>query len=385
MAFTTKRALRILLPAIAISAAAQTFPTGEPEMASMGGIVFPMDSTAYRKFAENAANKPNIRVVIKLPASLGPEYRFGYNFVVGKQNRGWILDRDPDGYLLFLDHNGDGDLSQTAPVRLRVASGRPRADIPVVDGDLRWTCRFQVEQRRAKLDAPEQTVVEIIDGAVRRGVVEVAGRKIAFALSGPRARYDQVGASISFDRDGTGKLEAYQPSDQWVNLAGKTYAFNVDPSGASLTLEETEGRPDRPSLDVGSRMPDIVLADLQGRQHRFRVNAAAVTLIEFWATSCGPCRDEMPALQILYERLPRDRFDILGVSSDVSLETLHRFLDEFRVPWAECREPDAGPTHEILRVEGIPAYFLVAKDGEILDRWVGSGSSVQRIEALLAR
>jgi thiol-disulfide isomerase/thioredoxin len=377
-------ALLFFLLSLAISASAQTFYTGAPEMASASVLAFPLDSAAYQRYADSAGKYPNQPVILKLPAGLSPEHRFGYNFVVGEQNRGWILDRDAKGYLLYLDFKGDGDLSRAAPVRLHDESGTPRADIPIEDGDTRWTCRFQVEQWRPKAGAPEQTVVRIFDSTRRSGVIELAGRKIPFVLSGLHGRYGILGTDVSFDRDGSGKSETYKLSDRWVNLAGKTYEFHEDPLGASLTLRQTDSRADRPSLDNGTPIPDIELTDLQGKTHQIRANPAEVTLIEFWATSCGPCRAEMPALKTLYERLPRTRFEILGVSSDESLGTLRKFLAEFAVSWTECREVDEGPAHQILRIDAIPAYFLLAKDGEILDHWVGSGDSVKRIDAVLA-
>jgi hypothetical protein len=91
----------------------------------------------------------------------------------------------------------------------------------------------------------------------------------------------------------------------------------------------------------------------------------------------------MPLLKKLRDRVPRERFDIPGVKSDESLETLRKYLSEFSIDWRECREPDTGPIHQIMRIEGIPAYYLVARNGEIVDQWVGSGNSVKRIETSL--
>jgi hypothetical protein len=91
----------------------------------------------------------------------------------------------------------------------------------------------------------------------------------------------------------------------------------------------------------------------------------------------------MPLLKKLFDQLPRARFNILGVTSDESLETLGKYLVELSISWPECRESDDGSVHQIMRIEGIPAYFLVAKNGEIVDQWVGSGGSVKRIETAL--
>ncbi len=91
----------------------------------------------------------------------------------------------------------------------------------------------------------------------------------------------------------------------------------------------------------------------------------------------------MPKLKDLYEKLPRSRFDILGISNDESEEVLKKYLAEFAIAWPECREPDEGPVHRLMRIEGYPTYFLLSKDGEILDQWTGAGSAVAKIEEAL--
>jgi hypothetical protein len=54
-----------------------------------------------------------------------------------------------------------------------------------------------------------------------------------------------------------------------------------------------------------------------------------------------------------------------------------------RFAWPERREPDDGPVHGLMRIEGTPVHFLLTKDDEILDHWVGSGSTISKIEAAL--
>ena len=55
----------------------------------------------------------------------------------------------------------------------------------------------------------------------------------------------------------------------------------------------------------------------------------------------------MPKLKVLYEKLPRSRFDIIGVTSDESEEVLKKYLVKFAIPWPECRKPDEGYVHRL--------------------------------------
>ena len=361
----------------------QTFPTGDPVMTLATGTMPPLTPADYEKFAAAAKGHPSIVVIAKLPPNLGPDYRLGYNFVYDHANHSWIVDHDSDGYKLYLDRKGNGDLSAAEPLRFHDEGGVQRIDVAMQDSDARWTERFEVAKARSGADGTEAIVVRRSDGATRNGVIELGGHRIPFRLSGSSGRYGVLGTHVAFDREGNGKFESYEPSERWVNLAGKTYEFHVDPEGAFLTLKESDSRAERPSLRNGTPVPDVSLADLEGKTHAFRDGSSDLTLIEFWNTNCGPCREEMPLLKKLFDQLPRARFNILGVTSDESLETLRKYVAELSIAWPECRESDSGPVHQIMRIEGIPAYFLVAKNGEIVDQWVGSGGSVKRIETAL--
>ena len=87
-----------------------------------------------------------IKVIHQLARRLSPNYRLGYNFVYESANHGWILDRDSDGYKLYLDLKGDGDLSSAQPFRFHDENSLPRIDVPMKYGSGRWTARFELVQ-----------------------------------------------------------------------------------------------------------------------------------------------------------------------------------------------------------------------------------------------
>jgi thiol-disulfide isomerase/thioredoxin len=295
--------------------------------------------------------------VVKSPAGLSEAARYGYNFVVGGKNRGWILDgSDEKGWTLYLDMRGDGDLSAAEPRKLEGT----RLDVAVDD----WTCRFEIAH--LVVEGRPQLGVRIIDGTVRAGVIELDGLRFPFRLQGSRGKYDG-----EYDRVVVGK-DSYKTGDRFLNLSGKSYEFKVDPAGANLTLTElAEKRPDRPTLQPGSKAPTFpALAGLAGRK----------VLIEFWSTSCGPCRAEAPRMAELYKGLDRSKFEFLGISSDASKETLQAFLDEFKLTWPQVQEPFEGPIHQLYRVDGEPTYFLISPAGEIIDTWMGSGQTAARLK-----
>ena len=283
---------RFLLLALAASFPIwpQTFPTGNPVMTERGGVMHPLTPADYEKFAAGAKGHPNTIVIVKLPPNLSPDYRLGYNFVYEHANHGWVLDHDSGGYKLYLDRKGDGDLSMAEPLRFHDEGGVQRIDVPMQDSVAHWTARFEVAKALPGANGMPETTVSINSFATRNGVIELDGHRIPFRLSGSSGRYGELGTHVAFDREGNGKFESYQPSNRWVNLAGKTYEFHIDPLGASLTLTESDSRAERPSLRKGTPMPEVSVTDLEGKTHAFRNGSSDLTLIEFWNTNCGPKR-----------------------------------------------------------------------------------------------
>ena len=367
------------------SAATLRFPTGPAELSKNdGGIAFPIDAEQYAKFAEQFKSRAHHVAVVKRPAGLSPAARYGYNFVVGGNNRGWILDGDEEyGWVLYLDWKGDGDLSEAKGQKLERVDKVSRLDVEVSDGDLHWACRFEVSQ--IKMEGREQIGVKINNTSVRKGVIELDGHRYPFQLSGSAGKYNSEYDHFVVERFGNGAADSYKATDGLLNLGGKSYKFTVDELGASVTLTElAETGPDRPSLKIGSAAPDFTAADLGGTPHKLVGYRGRMVLVEFWSTSCGPCREEAPRMVELYKALGRNKIEFLGVSSDESEATLRKFLGEFELTWPQVREPFEGPIHQVYRVAREPTYFLIGADSSIFDTWIGSGETTARVTKALA-
>jgi thiol-disulfide isomerase/thioredoxin len=95
-----------------------------------------------------------------------------------------------------------------------------------------------------------------------------------------------------------------------------------------------------------------------------------LVLLNFWATWCPPCKEEMPSMQTLYEELGRDDFEIVAVNLQEDPETVQSFIDEhgFNFPVLLDR---SGQTARQYAVRGIPTSYIVDQQGRILARKVG--------------
>lgn len=140
--------------------------------------------------------------------------------------------------------------------------------------------------------------------------------------------------------------------------------------------------------DTGSRQaPELSLPDLGGRLVTLSESRGRVVLLNFWATWCDSCREEVPALAALNRRLAGKPFTLLSVSLDEdAAKAVPPFAQKHGVNYPVLAAD--GKTLGRWGVRGLPATFLIGPDGAVVKRWLGpiDASAVENdILALLDR
>ena len=114
----------------------------------------------------------------------------------------------------------------------------------------------------------------------------------------------------------------------------------------------------------GHMAPDFALKSNTGANIRLSEYRGDVVMINFWATWCGPCRQEMPLLDELYARYERVGFNLLGVNIDDDSSRAMHMVEElgirFPVLFDERKE-----VSKLYNVEAMPATILVDRAGNI--------------------
>ena len=128
-------------------------------------------------------------------------------------------------------------------------------------------------------------------------------------------------------------------------------------------------------VDAPASVPDVTMETLDGRSISMADQQGKVVLVNFWATWCGPCREEIPFLVRLAERYP-DHLTVIGVSEDHgSPDTVAAFAAQYGVNY-----PIVMSTPEIKRafpgVFALPTSFVVDPEGRIVESHVGLISPV---------
>jgi thiol-disulfide isomerase/thioredoxin len=133
--------------------------------------------------------------------------------------------------------------------------------------------------------------------------------------------------------------------------------------------------------------PALALKDLAGRPHALADYRGQVLLINFWATWCEPCRDEMPSLQRLKERLATRPFTVLTVNFGESGQKAGEFARRLGFDLPVLLDPGQQAARA-WRVRLLPASYLVDADGRVRYSVVGeldwaSDGAVDAVRRLL--
>jgi thiol-disulfide isomerase/thioredoxin len=112
-----------------------------------------------------------------------------------------------------------------------------------------------------------------------------------------------------------------------------------------------------------------------------------VVLVDFWATWCGPCKEELPNVLADYEKYHNRGFEVVGVSLDEDKPTLIKFLEEHRIPWpilfGDAKQSPG--MAEYYGITGIPTAILTNQRGEVVSLNARGQELTRQLDLLLGR
>jgi peroxiredoxin len=157
---------------------------------------------------------------------------------------------------------------------------------------------------------------------------------------------------------------------RWLAAAVVAAALAVW-AGSSAT-----GRPNEHALTVGEAANfDFTLKDMNGADVRLSDFRGRPIVLNFWATWCGPCREEIPALIALVDDYKEQKLAVLGVSVDDAPEALRKYAAEAHMNYPVL----VGFGHDNLQeaydaVMAIPITWLIGADGKVFLKHPGPAS-----------
>jgi len=129
---------------------------------------------------------------------------------------------------------------------------------------------------------------------------------------------------------------------------------------------------------VGKPFLKFKLPNTQDKEVDITSYLGKITLVDFWASWCGPCRAKHPDLIKLKETFKNKKFDILSVSSDESKENWIRAIGKDKLTWTNVWDQNKKINNE-LEIQGIPFNYLIDEKGFVL----GINLTIEQIERIL--
>ncbi|MBE7417138.1 MAG: TlpA family protein disulfide reductase [Ideonella sp.] len=117
-------------------------------------------------------------------------------------------------------------------------------------------------------------------------------------------------------------------------------------------------------LSPASVAPDFTLRTLEGRNLRLGEQRGRVVLVNFWATWCGPCRQEMPHLNKLYEKYKASGFMLLGVNVDDDTQQAAGVASKLGVTFPVLPDLDKRVSRQ-YDLSAMPSTVLIDRDGRV--------------------
>lgn len=116
--------------------------------------------------------------------------------------------------------------------------------------------------------------------------------------------------------------------------------------------------------------PDFTLKSSSGENIRLAEQRGQVVMLNFWASWCGPCREEMPLLDAMNTKYGKMGFVLYGINVDADTADAKKVLEKVKVNYSILFDPES-KLSELYKVEGMPFSVLIDKKGEI--RYIHKG------------
>ena len=181
----------------------------------------------------------------------------------------------------------------------------------------------------------------ILTGVMAAGAAFVGVALFALTTDGPR---HPASASTT--------AEAY-PRGSAVQVASVAHASAVDEAARQLDLI----RPSRPK-----QASDFSVSLLGGETLKLKGQRGKPVMINFWATWCAPCREEMPAMERLYRKHRERGFVLLAVSVDTDAALVKPFLEQHKLTFPVTLDAKMDLANA-YGVRALPASFLIDRNG----------------------
>lgn len=225
-------------------------------------------------------------------------------------------------------------------------------------------CMNQIKELEAEFNA-----------YVRDAISNNTSSPIVFSM----LNYSDVEGDFPFIESVTTKIKQQQP----------TYKYTADwvayvAQQKSLIAQKQAKEKNNP-VTIGKEAPEFALPNTKDKMVRLSSFKGKYVLLDFWASWCGPCRQESPNVVRAYNKYKGKNFEILSVSLDNDKAAWLKAIEKDQLTWTHVSDLNAWESTvvRLYHVEGIPATFLLDPNGVVVAKDLRGPALDQKLEELL--
>ena len=290
------------------------------------------------------------------------------NFVILLLNDGETAEVKGNALDFYRSYEVAGSEGST---KLRMLDARLRQDYELQDSLRKSFMQFQA-QGHPRLDSISQSIDAVFQSAQREKLVFVKEfidqnpNSLATLSAVQSVRYDEN--PELFDQVASNLEEAYPNSDYVKQFKKQVVDLKAKQQAAAKT-------------GIGAQAPEIVVQTPDGETIKLSDFRGKVTMIDFWAAWCKPCRAENPNVVRLYNKYKDKGFEIFGVSLDQDKEKWIQAIKQDGLTWKHGSELRFWQSSFVpaYNLDGIPMTYLLDENGVI----IAKGLRGQQLEAKL--
>lgn len=180
-----------------------------------------------------------------------------------------------------------------------------------------------------------------------------------------------------------GKILARQGQAEAASEQFKTCVSCMSPKDPSYVRAQHFAT--NPALSLAKMAPAFSVTALDGSRFNLDEMGGRVVLIDFWATWCGPCKQELPHIKKIAQEFANEPLVIISVSWDSDEAQWKDFIAKNDMTWVQYRDADHSLSN-IFGINAIPHYFTIDDDGVLTAEMLGKGSNVEsKLKKLIAK